>query len=306
MTPDPEQLRRWREALARGPVQGLDEIVQGLDGPGLEVRDPGLAGRYLPRRMHQEPSDAANPSSLPVPEPPDPWPCSDRSTESSRESGSGDGVTEQEGGVRRDGGPVSAPPLIRRDLDENADALWPAGMAPDPVAEAWLRTGLAVARQMLAASWTDPLTGLLNRNGLRGFLDHHLRLARRRESSLAVLVLDLVGFREVNRTRGHAEGDRVLRDVAGRLVDTLRSSDLVARPGGDEFAAILPDCDEAGAAEAARRILAQLGRRARIGWAIACPVVPAESLLARADQAMRAAPPEGSDGSDRPPSPGTP
>jgi len=73
---------------------------------------------------------------------------------------------------------------------------------------------------------------------------------------LAVLYLDLDRFKEVNDTRGHAEGDRVLQKVAMRMRDTLRASDSVARLGGDEFVALLPGIDSPKDAErAAEKLL---------------------------------------------------
>lgn len=94
-------------------------------------------------------------------------------------------------------------------------------------------------RRLAAEATTDPLTSLLDR---RGFLDiaHPLaHLSRRNELPLAVLLVNVDNFKQVNERWGHARGDRVLREVAGRLRATTRDTDVVCRWGGDEFAVLL-------------------------------------------------------------------
>ena len=86
----------------------------------------------------------------------------------------------------------------------------------------------------------DDLTGLPNRGLLRAHLDELLALQRRDGGELALVMLDLDRFKEVNDTYGHAAGDVVLQATGKRLRETLRESDLVARLGGDEFAVVLP------------------------------------------------------------------
>ena len=81
----------------------------------------------------------------------------------------------------------------------------------------------------------DPLTGLLNRHGLRIVVERLLHQARREQSSLLVFVGDLDGFKAVNDTLGHARGDQLLCQVASRLSRAVRGEDVVARLGGDEF-----------------------------------------------------------------------
>ncbi len=85
----------------------------------------------------------------------------------------------------------------------------------------------------------DPLTGLNNQTIFRYLLEHALELARRQKTSLAIIYLDLKGFKAVNDVFGRDHGDQVLRAVADRLRDCLRESDIVARPGEDEFVVIL-------------------------------------------------------------------
>jgi diguanylate cyclase (GGDEF)-like protein len=81
----------------------------------------------------------------------------------------------------------------------------------------------------------DPLTGLANRRLLAERMSMALVHARRNKSTMAVVYLDLDGFKPINNTLGHGAGDALLKMVAGRLVATVREEDTVARLGGDEF-----------------------------------------------------------------------
>ncbi|WP_281184207.1 EAL domain-containing protein [Trichlorobacter lovleyi] len=96
----------------------------------------------------------------------------------------------------------------------------------------------------------DPLTDLPNRQLFMDFLSMELAQARRNETKLALLFLDLNGFKQVNDTLGHSNGDRLLQEVAQRLRACIRESDTVARLGGDEFTVLMPDLghtDDVGA-----------------------------------------------------------
>ncbi|MCX7171516.1 MAG: diguanylate cyclase [Proteobacteria bacterium] len=86
-----------------------------------------------------------------------------------------------------------------------------------------------------ALALTDPLTGLANRRLLDERMSMALVHARRNKSAMAVMYLDLDGFKQINDTLGHSVGDDLLKMVAGRLVATMREEDTVARLGGDEF-----------------------------------------------------------------------
>jgi diguanylate cyclase (GGDEF)-like protein len=97
------------------------------------------------------------------------------------------------------------------------------------------------------ASTHDRLTGLPNRVVLRDRLEQALRAATREESSVAVLVFDLDGFKQVNDTLGHHAGDQLLRLTAERVRGAIRSADTCARIGGDEFAILLARRTRAGA-----------------------------------------------------------
>jgi len=103
-------------------------------------------------------------------------------------------------------------------------------------------------RSLARRSRTDPLTGCLNRQGfeerLAGAFDPSLGNGRR----LGVVVVDLDRFKEVNATLGHQVGDRLLKEVAGRLTVTLAPGETGARLGGDEFAVLMPDVPDEDAA----------------------------------------------------------
>lgn len=104
----------------------------------------------------------------------------------------------------------------------------------------------------------DPLTGLANRNLLMEILDFQINFAKRSETSVALLYIDLDGFKAINDTLGHQAGDEVLADVARRMKDMVRASDCAARLGGDEFVIALSDTDAHGAETLAKRLIAEL------------------------------------------------
>ncbi|MET0892050.1 MAG: sensor domain-containing diguanylate cyclase [Pseudoxanthomonas sp.] len=148
----------------------------------------------------------------------------------------------------------------------------------------------------------DPLTNLPNRLRLQQEMQFAIAHAERTGEGLAVVYLDLDGFKGANDRAGHEGGDRLLREVAQRLQHGLRQGDLVARVGGDEFVALLRGCRDA---DAARTVAA--GLRARLGPPCSLPdglfqldasvgiaCFPADgtdpdTLLAHADRAMYAA-----------------
>ncbi|MFO7604044.1 MAG: EAL domain-containing protein [Gammaproteobacteria bacterium] len=101
----------------------------------------------------------------------------------------------------------------------------------------------------------DSLTGLANRHLLFDRLQQAIQLARRVDQPVALYILDLDRFKEINDTLGHQVGDGLLTEVGARLSQTLRDSDTVARLGGDEFAILIENCSEAKAIHIARKIL---------------------------------------------------
>jgi len=109
--------------------------------------------------------------------------------------------------------------------------------------------------QIQSLAYMDSLTGLPNRFLFDDRLDTALSMAERHGSNLAVLFVDLDRFKLVNDTLGHSVGDGVLRLVSARLASCLRDSDTLARRGGDEFIAILPDTDQKGADNVAQKLV---------------------------------------------------
>jgi diguanylate cyclase (GGDEF)-like protein len=105
---------------------------------------------------------------------------------------------------------------------------------------------------------TDALTGLANRRRFTEQLARETASARRYGHALSLLFLDLDHFKAVNDTHGHAVGDRVLQQVARLLAERARSTDLVARIGGEEFAVLLPSTDAAGARLVAEDLCARV------------------------------------------------
>ena len=103
---------------------------------------------------------------------------------------------------------------------------------------AQLQGEIAVTRQL---AYHDPLTGLPNRHLLRDRLAQGVSRAAREGRRVALLMLDLDGFKSVNDTLGHAAGDELLREVAWRLQGCTRGADTVCRWGGDEFIVMLRD-----------------------------------------------------------------
>ncbi len=120
-----------------------------------------------------------------------------------------------------------------------------------------LRTSLR-AQQRLAG--TDSLTGLCSRRLFEERLEHDLALAQRQQSALTLAYVDADDFKTVNDTRGHAEGDRVLRTIGKALKEGIRDTDTAARLGGDEFALIFPDTDSADARQMMGRVARELHR----------------------------------------------
>ena len=151
---------------------------------------------------------------------------------------------------------------------------------------------------------TDSLTGLHNRRGLDERLHSEFARARRSESSLSLLILDVDNFKSRNDTYGHAEGDETLKQLGAVLQKIVRACDLVARYGGEEFVVLLPETGETEAESLAERLLQAVRTHAwsrgsvtvSIGVATLNPAMRDEArLLALADEAMYAAKQSGKD-----------
>ncbi|MEW6766000.1 MAG: PAS domain S-box protein [Pseudomonadota bacterium] len=145
----------------------------------------------------------------------------------------------------------------------------------------------------------DTLTGLPNRMLLLDRMTQAIAHARRNGHMLAILFIDLDGFKPINDNHGHAMGDRVLVEIAGRMLETIRAGDTVARLGGDEFVVLLGGLTDTRESEfAASRLLEAInkpialeGQRLNLSASIGISMFPSddnvpEILLRYADQAM--------------------
>lgn len=106
----------------------------------------------------------------------------------------------------------------------------------------------------LKSAYVDPLTHLGNRTAMEKFLPREIGMVKRHEHSMAMMVMDLDGFKTINDLCGHDAGDRVLHDVGLILQEAVRNTDLVYRYGGDEFVSALPQTDMQGALDVAERV----------------------------------------------------
>lgn len=148
----------------------------------------------------------------------------------------------------------------------------------------------------------DPLTGLANRTLFGETLKFVLVHATRQQHNVALLYLDLDGFKPVNDTHGHAAGDQLLCVIAARIASALRKSDLCARLGGDEFAVVLADCGTPqDVTQLAQTLLSSIcqphqfgDQQVQVGASIGFAVCPADAsdsdtLVKAADAAMYSA-----------------
>jgi diguanylate cyclase (GGDEF)-like protein len=157
-----------------------------------------------------------------------------------------------------------------------------------------------VFEQTQEDSLTDPLTGLPNRRSMFVHLSRELARATRLNGEIALIVMDIDGFKTINDTYGHHVGDHALREVAFALQSTLRPYDLCVRYAGDEFIVVLTDCSREMAETKRRELQARVseieldvrpGNRMRLEASAGASVFPHdgssyETLLADADHRM--------------------
>jgi diguanylate cyclase (GGDEF)-like protein len=208
--------------------------------------------------------------------------------------------------------PGARPKSRGTDRAESADALEP-GSARTPSRSRFMRLAaevdalaaeLKASRERIAELEArvdiDPLTEVLNRRGFERELNRSLAFVKRYGASAALIYVDLDDFKPVNDRHGHAAGDTVLKAIAAALSRNVRASDVVARIGGDEFAMLLWNIDDAAAAAKAAALEAVV-YSTEVRWGTSSFVVgasagfavlgrldtPAEAM-ARADAAMYA------------------
>ena len=155
------------------------------------------------------------------------------------------------------------------------------------------------ANQLTHLAMTDYLTGLPNRVQFEKTLNAEMAHSRRTGELFTVFLMDLDEFKSINDTFGHAAGDEVLREVAGRMTKQIRTEDLLARLGGDEFALFMRQNEDESVEKLARRItevvsapiVLSTGESVRVGISMGMAkftdaVNSLDTLLAHADQAL--------------------
>lgn len=156
-----------------------------------------------------------------------------------------------------------------------------------------------LSNELIQQAHQDALTGLGNRSLLKDRLEHAIDSAQRNERLVAVLVLDIDGFKRINDRMGHAAGDSLLQEVASRLRDVVRTSDTLVRLGGDEFVILLENARTLSEINRViNRIITALririainGRSEQVSASLGATVyplddAPSDTLIAHADNAM--------------------
>jgi diguanylate cyclase (GGDEF)-like protein len=159
--------------------------------------------------------------------------------------------------------------------------------------EAELQVTRAQLREARRLANLDPLTSLQNRRSFEAALERELARAQRYGRGLALLLLDLDDFKQVNDSRGHLAGDALLRELGEQLLAAVRTGDVAARVGGDEFAVLLPESGAEDALAVYERFEDALGRRSGVdavsvsaGVSSLQPGDTARGLFGRADEEL--------------------
>jgi len=191
----------------------------------------------------------------------------------------------------------------RTGLRHGNDELNQVGQAFDEMTETLQQRDMELKKavhELKEQAVTDPLTGLYNRRHLREVLSRELMLAKRKDSPLAAVMVDVDHFKRINDSLGHEAGDTVLRELGALLRRSIRSSDIACRYGGEEFALLLPDATLEGAQHKAEEIRTAVKRlelsfQGRPIGALSVSLGVAlhphhagetDSLLAKADEAL--------------------
>ena len=153
----------------------------------------------------------------------------------------------------------------------------------------------------VSMAYTDPLTGVYNRRYMKAHLDRKISEIPESAKPVSVLMCDVDHFKQINDTYGHAAGDEVLKEMAGRVGDNLRDFDMVARYGGEEFVVVMPSTPLSAAQAVAERLCKRIGTEGfaipgqaeplRVTTSIGVastsdPQMEAGGLLAQADAAL--------------------
>jgi diguanylate cyclase (GGDEF)-like protein len=141
---------------------------------------------------------------------------------------------------------------------------------------------------------TDKLTGLFNREKFDQYLTNLIGSDEQSDTSLSLLLLDVDHFKKINDTKGHLEGDRILKGLADVLKSKMRPSDLLARWGGEEFVVVLPDTKLDSAKDFAERLRTHVEQNTIVGVNVSVSIGITQltatdnidALLSRADKAL--------------------
>ena len=153
--------------------------------------------------------------------------------------------------------------------------------------------------ELLSLSMTDSLTGLHNRRGFISLAEQQLKLSNRNKRGMQLYFADLDGLKWINDTLGHEEGDKAIIEAATVFKETFRTSDIIARLGGDEYAALAVDITDANSEIFTARLQSlidtrnnQENRRYRLSISVGCSYYDPENpcsldeLMAHADKLM--------------------
>lgn len=203
-----------------------------------------------------------------------------------------DSVRFEQQQFRKDGTPIWTDTIMSGIYDEENEFKEMLGVTRDITEIVKLRD------EIIKLSETDKLTQLYNRYKLDDALEKEFKRTKRTLIPFAVILLDIDHFKLVNDRFGHQTGDIILRELAAVLKNSIRSTDMVGRWGGEEFIFILPDTDEIGAMQLAEKIRKQISdtdfpNPEKITGSLGVTVYRGDSsiatIISRADQALYAA-----------------
>lgn len=157
---------------------------------------------------------------------------------------------------------------------------------------------LSYEKELKTLALSDRLTGLYNRHKLDELLKQQFSLAKRYQTSFAVMILDIDHFKQMNDTYGHHVGDKTLIEFSQILQNSVRQSDMVGRWGGEEFLIIIPEADKVSRRKMGEKIRSSIEQHrfdvvgqvtVSIGLAVYKKEEELDNLLSRADTALYSA-----------------